>query len=285
MQFSIRSILALTVVIALALIAVRQYHWIAEIEAELPDLRGSVNFLTAMADKSQAHASVYQNYLDANPIPSRLLVSVENHFVNTQDKYGSLGETSPAVSSSSANRSLLVKTIPESNAAYHQRYQSRVFVPDQETVQLRLAVFPCTMYRSKDAPPISKETANTILVDNPFSPAAPVYIDLPAGEHTILVQWRGDTQSITVSVDDVQQYQSRYTIQSNLSYKYQALGSGRGKGLYTAKDDEAVIGLRTICPGGGPNNDPMLHAWKCDLVRGSALKGAVKGLVNSEAQP
>ena len=43
-----------------------------------------------------------------------------------------------------------------------------------------------------------------------------------------------------------------------------------------AAADREVIGLRTICPGGGPSNDPMEHAWKCELVRGSMLSTVVE---------
>ena len=86
----------------------------------------------------------------------------------------------------------------------------------------------------------------------------------------MLVQWFGDVQKIKVSIDGVTRYKNQYTRESKLKYKYQCLGSGRGSGLYQPKVGDEVIGIRTLCPGGG-NEDPMDHAWKCELVRGSAL--------------
>lgn len=268
MQFSIRSILMLTAICTLAFYAVYQTGQIKEIQGSVIELRGSLTKLAPAATNAETSSRIIQNYLAANPTPSKLRQSVEASFREWQRTHTSF-EQQPA--------GLATKVIPESNAPYLQRHQVLVFVPEDETVQLRMAVFPCKQYRSPDLPPLSEAAANTILNDNPFSVPQPVYIDLDAGEHRILIQWFGETQTITVSIEDKQRYESRYTRESRLTYRNQVLGSYQGAGLRLAAADQEVIGLRTICPGGGPNNDPMEHAWKCELVRGSMLSTVVEG--------
>jgi len=252
----------LTLLFAVATFAVSQRYQIGQIRKNISRLRGSIETLSDTASNCEVRSQIFQNYLDANPTPSKLRQSIEASFRRVQRRHTSF-ETQPT--------GLATKVIPESNAAYHQRHQVLVFVPEDESVKLRLAVFPCAGYRARDLPPLSKAVANTIIKDNPFSVPGPVYFDLESGEHTILIQWFGKTQTITVSIDDTQRYESCYERKSKLTYKNMVLGSHQGSGLHLAKANQEVINLRTICPGGGPDNDPMEHAWKCALVRGSML--------------
>ena len=262
MQFSIRLILMLTTICALAFYGVYQTSQIKKFQENGNELRGSLSELIPAATNAATNKQIIQNFLAANPTPSKLRQSVEAIFREWQQTHASL-EQQPA--------GLATKVIPESNAPYHQRHQVLVYVPEDQTVQLRMAVFPCKLYRPRDLPPLTEAAANTILNDNPFSVPQAVYIDLDTGEHSVLIQWFGETQTITVSIDDKQRYESRYTRESRLTYKNQVLGSRQGAGLRLAAAHREVIGLQIICPGGGPSNDLMEHAWKCELVRGSML--------------
>lgn len=252
----------LTTICALAFFAVYQQSQITELHGGVANLKKSVDAMSGTAIESETRALILKNYILANPAPSKLMQSMVKSLEQLRARYGRFEETPT---------SLAYKRIPEANATYHQRNQVRVFVPDNEVVQLRLAVFPCTMYRSRDFPPLSEKVASTILTENPFSIPSPVYIDLDSGEHSVLIQWRGDTQTITVSVDDVERYESQYKRESKLSYKYQFLGSRPNEGIRKAKPGQESLSIVVICPGGGAKNDPMEHAWKCELVRGSLL--------------
>lgn len=261
MHFSIKSLLIVTIIVALVTSAYVQQQRTNAANDQIAELKPLIAANEPQVNLAKMKIPIANQFLESAPHPSQLLQSLEVDFRRLQDKYGSFSKTPT---------DLATQQIPESNATYHQRYQVRVFIPDHEKVQLRLAVFPCTFYRPRDAEPLSKEEANTILEDNPFSNPGPVYIPLSPGEHTVLVEWFGDVQKIKVSIDGVTRYKNQYTRESKLKYKYQCLGSGRGSGLYQPKVGDEVIGIRTLCPGGG-NEDPMDHAWKCELVRGSAL--------------
>ena len=252
----------LTLLAAVAFLAFYQPYLIGRLEVRISEIQSSLKTLSPLATNAETQSQILQNYLDTNPIPSKLRQSMESNFREVQRKYASFDKQP---------NGLATKVIPESSAPYHQRHQVAVFVPENETVQIRMAVFPCELYRSRDLPPLSKAAANTILEENPFSIPGPVYLDLESGEHTILVQWFGETQTITVSIDETQRYETCYERESKVTYKNTVLGSRQRNGLHLAKADQEVINLQTICPGGGPDNDPMEHAWKCTLVRGSML--------------
>ena len=263
MHFSIGSLLTVTVIVALATFAYVQQQRTNAANDQIAELKPLIAANQPQVDLAKMKISIANQYLESAPHPSQLLQSLKVDFRRVQNKYGSFS-TTPT--------DLATQLVPESNAIYHQRYQVRVFIPDHEKVQLRLAVFPCTNYRPRDAEPLSKEEANTILEDNPFANPGPVYVPLSPGEHTVLVEWFGDVQKIKVSIDGVTRYKNQYTRDSNLKYKYQCLGSRLGREVYQPDADVEVVGIRTLCPGGGyRNGDPMDHAWKCDLVRGSAL--------------
>jgi len=262
-RFSISSLLTGTVIVALAAFGYLQQRRTNGANAEIEDLRVLIAAVKPQVSLAKMKIPIANQFLESSPCPSQLLQSMTIKFHRVQRKYGSF---------SKQPTDLATQTVPESNAIYHQRYQVRVFVPDHDRVQLRLAVFPCTDYRPRDAEPISEEKADAILEDNPFVNPTPVYIPLDGGEHTVLVEWFGDVQKIAVSIDDVIRYENQYERDSKLKYKYQCLGRGAREGLYQPDEGVEVIGIRMLCPGGGSaSGDPMDHGWKCDLVRGSAL--------------
>ena len=263
MHFSIKSLLIVTIIVALVTTAYVQQQRTNAANDQIAELKPLIAANELQAKSAKMKISIAKQFLESAPHPSRLLQSLEVDFRRLQNKYGSFSKT---------HTDLATQQVPESNAEYHQRDQVRVFIPDHEKVQLRLAVFPCTSYRPRDAEPLSKEEAHTILEDNPFTNPGPVYIPLSPGEHTVLVEWFGDVQKIKVSIDGVTRYKNQYARDSNRKYKYQCLGSSSGRKLYQPDADVEVVGIRTLCPGGGTRSgDPMEHAWKCELVRGSAL--------------
>jgi hypothetical protein len=260
MQFSLRSILFSTLLVALLVLLYARIHQTEQIAAEC-QRQLAMNRVTQVAvERSIPRREACQQILQSTKVPSPLLLAAQARFHELQSQFGQITEAEQDMPRT--------KMVPVISDDIVDRRHVRLFIPagSDDQFQLRLAVFPCRFFRDPKLPELTDAQYNQVLDQSPFEPTAPTYIPLSPGKYDIVTTWIGDDQrTFTLAIDGEDRAVIHYTLPISSDQKYGALGSWVEDGWLRPEQDALLI--RAVSPIDENRAHFSDYSLRCELIR------------------
>ncbi|MCA9189365.1 MAG: hypothetical protein R3E01_19445 [Pirellulaceae bacterium] len=263
MQFSLRSILFVMLLVAMAALLHARRQRNLQMAVESDRLRRLIDQIQAEVDLAISKQKTCEQMIDAAIVPSATFTHAQDRFQTLSSRYGDVNDDERDMPR--------IKMVPTVSDDAFDRRHIRLHIPadPNESYQIRLAVFRCQMFRNPQLPPLTDDKAKEILNASPFHPTTATYISLKPGRYDVVTTWIGGEQpEFTLNVDGTDRVVMEYTRALSKDVKYGAMGSWVEDGWLRPDRNELLI--RSVSPIDEGTSQFAEYTLSCELIRTSA---------------